>query len=86
MYILAIAILCIFALLLAAIARARHARSRPVAAQSRPDFAAKAQDSRTPHRFPQQNVKDVIARTSCDRVLEPTLANTRNQFISPKRF
>ena len=92
MYILAIAILCIFALLLAAIARARHARSRPVAAQSRPDFAhhlfaaAKAQDSRTPHTLPQQNVKDVIARTSCDRVLEPTLANTRNQFISPKRF
>jgi hypothetical protein len=93
MYILAIAILCIFALLLAAIARARHARSRhPVAAQSRPDFAhhlfaaAKAQDSRTPHRLPQQNVKDVIARTSCDHILEPTLANTRNQFISPKRF
>jgi hypothetical protein len=45
MYILAIAIFCIFALLLAA-----------------------------------------IARTSCDRALEPTLADTRNQSISPKRF
>jgi len=92
MYILAIAILCIFALLLAAIARARHARSRPVAAQSRPDFAhhlfaaVNDQDSRIPRSLPQQNIRGVIAETSWNRALEPTLADIRNQSISSKRF
>jgi hypothetical protein len=93
MYILlAISILCFFALMLAAIAIAQRVRARRVPARPESDFAqhllaaAKAQGSTIPPTLPQQNVKDAIARTSCDHALEPTLANTRNQSISSKRL
>jgi hypothetical protein len=93
MYILlAISILCFFVLVLAAVAIARHVRRRQVSAATQPDFAehlfaaAKDQDSRTPRTIPQQNIKDVIAITSWNRALEPTLADTRNQSISSKRL
>jgi hypothetical protein len=93
MYILlSIAILCFFALLLAAIAIARHVRSRRRSARPQADFAhhlfaaVNDQDSRTPRTFPQQNVRDVVAETSWNRALEPTLTDIRNQSISLKRF
>jgi len=93
MYILlAIAILCFFALLLAAIAIARHVRSRRRSAGSQADFAhylfeaVNDQDSRMRRTLPQQNIRDVIAETSWNRPLEPTLADIRNQSISSKRF
>jgi hypothetical protein len=92
MYILlAISILCLFALVLAATAIARHVRSRRVPAGPQPDFAqhlfaaVKNQDSRTPRTLPEQDVR-VIAKTNLYHALEPTLADTRNQSISSKRF
>jgi hypothetical protein len=93
MYILlAISILCCFALLLAAVAIAWHVRTRRAPADQQPDFAqhlfaaAKDQDSLIPRTIPQQNVKDVFVKTSWNHALEPTLADTRNQSISSKRF
>ena len=93
MYILlVISIFCFFALLLATLAITRHLRSRRILASPQPDFAqhlfaaAKEQDSRTPRTLPQQDVKDVVATTSWDSALEPTLPNTRNQSISSKRL
>jgi len=93
MYILlAIAILCFFALLFAAIAIARHVRSRRRSAGSQADFAyhlfaaVNDQDSRTPRSLPQQNIRGVIGETSWNRALKPTLADIRNQSISSKRF
>jgi hypothetical protein len=90
MYILvAISILCFFALLLVAVAIARHVRARRVPAGAQSDFAqhlfaaAEDQDSPTPRTVPQQNLKEVVAITSA---LEPTLANTRNQSISSRRL
>jgi hypothetical protein len=92
MYILlAISILCFFALVLAAIAMAIHMRSRQAPAGPEPDFAqhlfaaAKTQDSRTPRTLPQQDVR-IIAKTNLHHAFEPTLADTRNQSISSKRF
>jgi len=92
MYILlAIATLCFFAVLLAAIAFARHVRARRISAAPQTDFAhhlfaaANHQDSRTQPNLPQQNIKDVIAETSWNRALEPS-ANTRSQSISSKRL
>jgi hypothetical protein len=89
MYILlAIAILSFSALLFAVLAIARRVRTRRVPAESQPDFAqhlfaaAKDQDSVTPRTLPQQNVKDVIAKTGWNPALEPTLADIRNQSIS----
>jgi hypothetical protein len=93
MYILfAIAILCFFALLLAAIAIARHVRSRRRYGGSQADFAhylfaaVNDQDSRMRRSLPQQNIRGVIAETSWNRALKPTLADIRNQSISSKRF
>jgi hypothetical protein len=94
MYILvAIAIFCFFALLLAAIAIVRHVRSRRRSAGPQADFAhhlfaavVNDQASLTPCTLPQQNIKEVIAETSWNRALEPTLADIRNQSISSKRF
>jgi hypothetical protein len=93
MYILvAIAIFCFFALLLAAIAIVPHVRSRRRSAGPESDFAhhlfaaVNDQNSRTPRTLPQQNIKDVVAETSWNRALEPTLADIRNQSISSKRF
>jgi hypothetical protein len=93
MYILlAISILCFFALVLAAIAIARHVRTRRISAGQQTDFAhhlfaaAKDQDARTPRTLTQQNIRDVVARASWNRALEPTLADTRNQSISSKRL
>jgi hypothetical protein len=92
MYILlAISILCFFAIALAAVAMARHVRSRWVPAAPQPDFAqhlfaaVKNQDSRTPRALPQQDGSS-IAKTNLNRALEPTLADTRTQSISSKRF
>jgi hypothetical protein len=93
MYILvAIAIFCFFALLLAAIAIARYVRSRRGSAEPQPDFAhhlvaaVNGQDSHIPRTLPQQNIKDVVAETSWKCALESTLADIRNQSISSKRF
>jgi hypothetical protein len=93
MYILlAISTFYFFALLLAAVAIVRHVRARRVSAGPHRDFAqhlfeaAKDQDSGTPRPLPQQNVKDVIAKTSWNSALEPPLANTWNQSISSKRL
>ena len=93
MYILLeISILCFFALLLAAVAIARHVRARRAPAAPQPDFAqhlfaaAEDQDSLTLRTVPQQNVKDVVATTSWRSALEPTLADTPNQSISSKRL
>jgi hypothetical protein len=93
MYILlAISILCFFALLLAAVAIAQHVRTRRVPAGLQPDFAqhlfaaAEDQESLTPRTVPQQNAKEVVATTSWNSALEPTLASTRNQSISSKRL
>jgi hypothetical protein len=93
MYILlAISILCFFALLSAAVAIARHVRTRRVPDVPQPDFAqhlfaaAEDQDSLTPRTLPQQRVKDVMGKTSWNNALEPTLANTWNQSISSKRL
>jgi hypothetical protein len=93
MYILvAIAIFCFFALLLAAIAIVPHVRSRRRSAGPESDFAhhlfaaVNDQNSRTPRTLSQQNIKDVVAETSWNRALEPTLADIRNQSISSKRF
>jgi hypothetical protein len=92
MYILlAISILCFFALVLAAVAMARHVRSRQAPTGPQPDFAQhvfaaiKNQDSRTPRTLPQQDAT-VIAKTNLYHAFEPTLADTRNQSISSKRF
>jgi hypothetical protein len=93
MYILfAISILCFFALVLAAIAIARHVRSRKTSTNPQNDFArhlfaaAEDQNSRTPRTLPGQNVKDVIAKQSWNHALEPIQANAANQSISSKRF
>jgi len=93
MYILlAISILCFFALLLAAVAIARHVRTRRVSAEPQPDFAqhlfaaVEDQESLTPRTLPQQGVKDVMGKTSWNSALDPTLANTWNQSISSKRL
>ena len=93
MYILlAISILCFFALLRAAVAIARHVRARRVRNEPQPDFAqhlfaaAKDQDSFTPRTLPQQNIKDVMRKTSWNPALEPTRADIRNQSISSKRL
>jgi hypothetical protein len=90
MYILfAISMLCLFALVLAAVAIARHVRAGRGSASPQPDFsqhlfaAAADQDSRP---IPQQNAKDVVATTSWDHALEPTLTNPPNPSISSKRF
>jgi hypothetical protein len=92
MYILlAISIPCFFALVLAAVAIARHVRSRRVPAKPQPDFAqhlfaaVKNQDSRTSRALPQQDGSS-IAKTSLDHAFESTLADTRTQSISSKRF
>jgi hypothetical protein len=86
-FLLAIAILCFFALLLAATAIARHVRTPRISARPQPDFAhhlfVAANGQRT---LPQQNMKDVIAKTRFIRALESTLAETRHQPISSKRF
>jgi hypothetical protein len=93
MYILfAISILCFFALVLAAVAIARHVRTRGATSGPQPDFAqhlfaaVEDQDSRTPRTLPQQNVKNVFAKTSRNRALEWTLTDSPNQSISPKRL
>jgi hypothetical protein len=93
MYILvAISILCFFILVLAAVVSTRHVRNRRVSAGPQTDFAqhlfaaAEDQDSRTPRTLQQQTVKDVLGKTSWNSPLEPTLADTRNQSISSKRF
>jgi hypothetical protein len=93
MYILlAIAIFCFFALLLAAIAIVRHVRSRRASAEPESDFAhhlfaaVNDQDPRTPRTFPQQNIQDLVAETSWNLALGLTLADTRDQSISSKRF
>jgi hypothetical protein len=91
MYVLlAISVLCFFALVLAAVAIARHVRSRQVPTGQQPDFAQhvfaaiKNQDSRTPRTLQQQDAR-VIAKTNLHHA-EPTFADTRNQSISSKRF
>jgi hypothetical protein len=90
-FLLAISILCFFALVLAAVAIARHVRSRRVPAGPQPDFAqhllaaVKNHDSRTPRTLPQQDGRS-IAKTIMNHTFEPTLADTRNQSISSKRF
>jgi hypothetical protein len=93
MYILlAISILCFFALLLVAVAIARHVRTRRVAAGLRPDFAqhlfaaAEDHDSLAPRIVPQQRAKNVMGKTNWNSAFDPTLANTRNQSISSKRL
>jgi hypothetical protein len=93
MYILlSISILCFLALLFTVVAIARHVRTRRVPAEPQPDFAqhlfaaAEDQDSFTPRTLPQQNEKDVVAKTSWNPALEPTQADIRNQSISSKRF
>jgi hypothetical protein len=89
---IAISILCFFALMLATVAIARRVHARRVPARPESDFAqhllaaAKAQDSTIPPTLPQQNVKAAIARTSWHHALEPTLASARNQSISSKRL
>jgi hypothetical protein len=92
MYILlAISILCFFALALAAVAMARHVRSRRAPAGPQTNFAqhlfaaVKHQDSRTPCTLPQQDGSS-IAKTNLDHAFESTLADTRTQSISSKRF
>ena len=92
MYILlAISILCFFALVLAAVAIAQHVRSRRLSAGPQTDFAdylfaaAKGQYPRTPRTLPRQDIR-VITKTTWNRALEPTLADTWNQSISSKRF
>jgi hypothetical protein len=88
---LAISIFSLFALVLAAAVIARHVRSRRVPAGPQPDFAqhlfaaVKNQDSRTPRTLPQQDGSS-IAKTNSSRAFEPTLADTRNQSTSSKRF
>jgi hypothetical protein len=73
MYILlAISVLCFFALVLAAVAMARHVRSRQVPTGQ--------------HDFAQRVFVRVIAKTNLHHAFEPTLADTRNQSISSKRF
>jgi hypothetical protein len=87
----AIPVLCFFALMFAVIAIARHVRSRRVPAAPQPYFAqhlfaaVKDQDSRTPRTLPQQDGSS-IAKTNLNRAFESTLADTRIQSISPKRF
>jgi len=80
MYILvAISILCLFVLVLAAVIITRHVRNRrPSAGPPKTDFAE--------YLFAAANDQDVIAKTSSNRALEPTLADTRDQSISSKRF
>ena len=92
MYILvAIAIFCFFALLLAAIAIVPHVRSRRRSAGPESDFAhhlfpaVNDKDSGTPRTL-QQNIRDVVAETSSNRAPESILANTSNPSISSKRF
>jgi hypothetical protein len=89
---LAIAILCLSAFLLAALTIPRHVRICRISAGQRTDFAHhlfaafRDPDVCTPRTLPQQNIMDIIAKTSWNRALEPTLADTRNQSISSKRF
>jgi hypothetical protein len=91
MYILfTISILCLFALVLGAIAIARRARSRKTSTNPRNDFAqhlfaaAEDQGSHTPHTL-RQDVNDVVAKQSRNHALEPIQA-AANQSISSKRF
>ncbi len=75
MYILfAISILCFFALVLAAIAIARHVRSRhvPTCPQTRSLASA--------------CLRKAYRENELEPCVEPTLADTRNQSISSKRF
>jgi hypothetical protein len=88
---LAISILCFFALVLAAVVMARRARSRRSPAGPQPDFAqhlfaaVKNQDARTPGTLPQQDAGS-IAKTNLNHEFEPSLADSRNPSISSKRF
>jgi hypothetical protein len=93
MYILlAISILSFFALLLAAVAIARHVRIRRVSNEPQPDFAqhlfaaAEDQDSLAPRAVQQQSAKNVMGKTNWNSAFDPTLANTLNQSISSKRL
>lgn len=93
MYILfAISILCFFALVLVAVAIARHVRRGRASRAPQNDFAqdlfaaVEDQDSRVPRTLAEQNVKDVIANKSWNRALEPIQANAPDQTISLKRF
>jgi hypothetical protein len=77
----AISMLCLFALMLAAVALARHVAAGRVSAGPQPDFAqhlfaaAADQDSRP---IPQQDPKHVAATTNWDHAFEPILTNPRN--------
>ena len=74
MYILlAISTLCFSSLVLADDAMARHTRSRQIPMGPQPDFA-------------QYVFGRVIGKTNLYHAVEPTLADTRNQSISSKRF
>lgn len=87
----AISGLCLFALMLASFAIARHVRANKAPASRQPDFAqhlfkaAKDQDSRTPHNVAKPDLRDNAA-TSWNRAPETAQANPRTQFISSKRF
>jgi hypothetical protein len=88
---LAIAILCLFALPLAALAVGKHVRSRHVSAGPQANFAhhlfaaVNDQDSGTPRTL-QQNVRGVAAETSSNCAPESIRANTSNPSISSKHF
>jgi hypothetical protein len=93
MYILfAISVGCFFALVLAVVAIARHARTRRESTHPKHDFAqhlfaaAEDQNSRRPRSLPKQHVKDVQTQKNWNRVLEPIQADVRNQSIPSKRF
>jgi hypothetical protein len=87
-----ISILCFFALVLGAIAIARHVRFGKKSTNPQNDFAhhlfaaAEQQAPRAPRTLPLQNVQDAIAKQSRNHALEQIQADAANRSISSKRF
>jgi hypothetical protein len=91
----AISALCFFALVLAAIAIARHVRNRRTSTHPQHDFAQhlfaaiEDRNSRVPHPVPQQTVRDILAKKNWNQSSEIVTIGPETQAHQPassKRF
>jgi hypothetical protein len=91
----AISALCFFALVLTAVAIARHVRARRTSTRPQHDFAqhlfaaVEDRNSRVPHTLPQQTVRDILAKKSWNEsseIVTIRLETRAHQSTSSKRF
>jgi hypothetical protein len=91
----AISALCFFALVLTAVAIARHVQTRRASTHSQQDFAqhlfaaAEDQNSRIPHNLPNQTVRDIRAKKDGNELSDMVTAGPdihAPYSTSPKRF